>query len=395
MARVRLAAYAALMVVLLLGARRRPPPSRSVPMRAAAAVGWPPSAGLVVAEVVTGGRLGLGRVRGAGERGRGARGSRRPRGRLRHQLRGDGHPEGGLDGVAAGRAGTPRPAGERARHLRGAGRRDLLRRARRHRWLDRAPADRRAPDRCRRLGRRHELVRRGFGCACAGGRPVDRARRDAGHERQRGRLLGRTRRPWRRGWHGSRARRRRPRPTPTPTHSRRLADAHRRPRRPRRPRPRTPTPSPDPTPTPTPRRPPRPRPTPTPTPTPTPDARPRRRPHAHADPDPDADPTPTPTPTATPVAHAEPNPTPTPTAVPATPISVARDLLDGTTVGRRGHPDHRPRGLESGRTGFVQDATAGIAVYLDAELAASGPRPGAACASSARWTRGTRSGRSA
>ena len=55
MARVRLAAYAALMVVLLLGAAAWPPPSRSVPMGAAAAVGWPPSEGLVIAEVVTGG----------------------------------------------------------------------------------------------------------------------------------------------------------------------------------------------------------------------------------------------------------------------------------------------------------------------------------------------------
>ena len=55
MARVRLAAYAALMVLLLLGAAAWPPPTRSVPMGAAAAVGWPPSGGLVVAEVVTGG----------------------------------------------------------------------------------------------------------------------------------------------------------------------------------------------------------------------------------------------------------------------------------------------------------------------------------------------------
>ena len=55
MARVRLAAYAALMVVLLLGVAALPPPSRSVSMGAAAAVGWPPSDGLVVAEVVTGG----------------------------------------------------------------------------------------------------------------------------------------------------------------------------------------------------------------------------------------------------------------------------------------------------------------------------------------------------
>ena len=55
MARARHAAYAALMVVLLLGAAAWPPPSRSLPMEAVAAVGWPPSAGLLVAEVVTGG----------------------------------------------------------------------------------------------------------------------------------------------------------------------------------------------------------------------------------------------------------------------------------------------------------------------------------------------------
>ncbi|HYO44497.1 MAG TPA: lamin tail domain-containing protein, partial [Candidatus Limnocylindrales bacterium] len=55
MARARLAAYAVLMVVVLLGAAAWPPPSRSVPMEAAAAVGWPPSATLVVFEVVTGG----------------------------------------------------------------------------------------------------------------------------------------------------------------------------------------------------------------------------------------------------------------------------------------------------------------------------------------------------
>ena len=55
MARVRLAAYAALLV-LVLGAASWPPPGpRSVVMRAAAAVGWPPSAGLLIGEVVTGG----------------------------------------------------------------------------------------------------------------------------------------------------------------------------------------------------------------------------------------------------------------------------------------------------------------------------------------------------
>src|SRR4051794_29316806 len=55
MARARLAAYAAFLVVLLLGVAGSPPAPRPIALGAAAAVTWPPSTGLLVAEVVTGG----------------------------------------------------------------------------------------------------------------------------------------------------------------------------------------------------------------------------------------------------------------------------------------------------------------------------------------------------
>ncbi len=54
MARARLAASAAFLVVLLLGVAG-PPAPREVALGSVAAVGWPPSSGLLVAEVVTGG----------------------------------------------------------------------------------------------------------------------------------------------------------------------------------------------------------------------------------------------------------------------------------------------------------------------------------------------------
>ena len=57
MARARIAAAAALVMVLLLGATAAAAPGAVRPMgvTAQAAVGWPPSSGLLVAEVVTGG----------------------------------------------------------------------------------------------------------------------------------------------------------------------------------------------------------------------------------------------------------------------------------------------------------------------------------------------------
>ena len=114
--------------------------------------------------------------------------------------------------------------------------------------------------------------------------------------------------------------------------------------------------------------------TPTPTPSPTPALRPRfRRPSRRRRP------TPTPTP-ATPI----PTPTPTPADRHATPtrrrrrrppvtIAEARAAADGTTVTVEGVLTTALGALESGRTGFVQDETGGIAVYLDAAVVGSWP----------------------
>lgn len=114
-----------------------------------------------------------------------------------------------------------------------------------------------------------------------------------------------------------------------------------------------PVPAPGATPTPTLGPTPSPDPTPSPTPTPDPTATP--------------DPTPTATPDPTPTAP----PTPTPIATPAPtpmPIGIARDLPSGTAVTVAGVLTTDLGALESGRTAFVQDASGGIAVYLDAAV---------------------------
>ncbi len=100
--------------------------------------------------------------------------------------------------------------------------------------------------------------------------------------------------------------------------------------------------------------------TPSPTPTPAPTLAPTPEPTPSPTPSPTAEPTPAPTPT--------PEPTPSPTVAPTTPIAVARELPDGTLVAVEGVLTTALGSLESGRTGFVQDATAGIAIYLDAPL---------------------------
>ena len=109
------------------------------------------------------------------------------------------------------------------------------------------------------------------------------------------------------------------------------------------------TPSTSPTPTPSPTVLPSPTSTPSPTPTPSPS------------------PTPLPTPTPTPTPSPTPSPTPTPT--PVTSIAAARVLPDGAAVTVEGVVTIGLGSLESGRSGFVQDATGGIAVYLDAPTA--------------------------
>ena len=112
----------------------------------------------------------------------------------------------------------------------------------------------------------------------------------------------------------------------------------------------TPSPTPEPTvtsaPTPIPTR------TPTPTPSPTPTA------------------TPTPTPAPTPTPSPTPTPTPAPTPMP---IASARSLADGTFVSIAGILTTDLGALESGRTAFLEDATAGIALYLDAAVVSALP----------------------
>jgi uncharacterized protein YdeI (BOF family) len=124
----------------------------------------------------------------------------------------------------------------------------------------------------------------------------------------------------------------------------------------------TATPMPTPVPTPTPSAPPTPTPTPTPIPTPTPT--PTQTPT----------PTPTPTPTATPVPSPTspppptptPTPPPTPTPSPILSIADARALPDGSLATVRGILTTALGAIDSGRNGFIQDATAGIAIRLDA-----------------------------
>ena len=127
-----------------------------------------------------------------------------------------------------------------------------------------------------------------------------------------------------------------------------------------------PSPTPGATPAPSPHATPTTIPVPTPGPTPTPR--------------PSLTPTPAPTLTPTPVPTPLPSPTPTPTPAPSsspapTPIQIAgaRALPDGTTVKIDGVLTTQLGVLESGRGGFIQDASGGIAVYLDATVVGSWP----------------------
>ena len=199
-----------------------------------------------------------------------------------------------------------------------------------------------------------------------------------------------------------------PTPAPAPTPSRRPR------RRPPSPTPSTPTPTPS-TPTPTPSPPPtadphadgdadtdpshpRRRPRQTPCPTPTPARRPRRRRRPTARAGSRAEPTPVPSPS---------RPRPRPVADRRPSIADVRALPDGATATIEGVLTTDLGALECGRTGFVQDATGGIALYLDAALAGgplaagTGPRhrdarrplrpadpPGRRCESSSSAGRG-------
>ncbi len=121
-----------------------------------------------------------------------------------------------------------------------------------------------------------------------------------------------------------------------------------------------------------------PQPGPTPSPTPAPVATPAATPTP--------DPTPTGTPSPTPIATPAPSPTPTPTPARVT-IAEARAVVDGTTVTVRGVLTTALGGMESGRTGFIQDETGGIAIYIDAQVVGSWP---AGTAVTVRGTVGSR-----
>jgi DNA/RNA endonuclease YhcR with UshA esterase domain len=101
-----------------------------------------------------------------------------------------------------------------------------------------------------------------------------------------------------------------------------------------------------------------------PSPTPEPSVVPTAIPTATATAAPSA--TPTPTASATPPPTATPAPSPTAAATPVEPIAVAaaRGLADGTPVAVAGTMTTPAGFLESGHQAFLQDGTAGIALYL-------------------------------
>ena len=120
-----------------------------------------------------------------------------------------------------------------------------------------------------------------------------------------------------------------------------------------------PVPGPGPTPTPTPTSDPTPSPTPEPTPTLSPDPTTT----------PDPTPTATPSPTSSPIPSPSPTPSPTPTPLPTPstiPIAGARAMPDDTVVTIAGTLTTDLGALESGHGGFMEDASGGIAIYLDA-----------------------------
>ena len=141
-----------------------------------------------------------------------------------------------------------------------------------------------------------------------------------------------------------------------------------------------PTAGPTPTPGPTVTAAPTPAPSATATPAPTSTPPPTAPPSPTTSPIPSAPPTPSPGPTATPGPTASPTggPTPAPSPSPTPPatatpdisltIAAARLLADGDGATIIGTLTTDLGALEAGRSGFVQDATAGIAVYLDAAL---------------------------
>lgn len=108
-------------------------------------------------------------------------------------------------------------------------------------------------------------------------------------------------------------------------------------------------------------------PTPEPTPgqTSLPSPEPTVAPTPEATPDPTVEPAPTSTPTPEPTVEPTPTPAPIATPQPIVSIAAARAQANGSTATIIGVLTTPLGALETGRKAFVQDATAGIAIYLD------------------------------
>jgi outer membrane biosynthesis protein TonB len=116
-------------------------------------------------------------------------------------------------------------------------------------------------------------------------------------------------------------------------------------------------------------------PSPSPSPSPSPEASPSPSPEPSQSPDPSPEPSasPSPEPSASPSPEPSPSPDPSPSPEssaspwpdPIVPIAGARILPDDAVVIVEGTVTVALGGLEAGRAGFIQDATAGIGVYLD------------------------------
>jgi hypothetical protein len=113
-----------------------------------------------------------------------------------------------------------------------------------------------------------------------------------------------------------------------------------------------------------------PSPSPSPSPSPTPPASPSPVPSVDPSPSPSPAPSLSPTPSGSPSPSAAPSPSPSPSA---DDIALVRLMADGASATIEGVLTTALGALESGRAGFVQDATAGIALYLD--VAATAPLP--------------------
>lgn len=127
----------------------------------------------------------------------------------------------------------------------------------------------------------------------------------------------------------------------------------------------SPNPSPEPSPSPSPSAEPSPSPSPSPEPSPNPEPSPSPSPDPSPSPSPSPDPSPDPTPPPSPSPEPSPSPLPSPTPS-VTPIATARLLSDGATVTVEGTLTTALGAVESGRGAFLQDASGGIALYLDA-----------------------------